>query len=273
MAWVLDHSPTKGSDRLVLISIANHAGKSPIDGAWEAWPGIRTIQREAGLDRTRTVNDALARLVAAGAVDRIVNGAPDARIRADQRPNLYRILIANGVTCDDRACPACGVTPGDERGDALRHDGVTRGDRTGCRDASPEPSVEPELRTELQPEPLFAGADAPARANGNGTQDAFDRFWQVYPRRAAKGQARKAFAAALRKVDAATVVAGAERYRDDPNRDDRYTAHAATWLNGERWDDGPLPPRGRPLSPAGVAPARYKIDDDRDGPAGAVDIT
>lgn len=91
ISWVLDHSHTRGTDRLVLISLANHAGRSPIDGAWESWPSIATITREAGLDRTRTVQESLARLEATGAITRQINGAPDTRIRPDRRPSLYRI--------------------------------------------------------------------------------------------------------------------------------------------------------------------------------------
>ncbi len=73
----------------------------------------------------------------------------------------------------------------------------------------------------------------------------FEAFWKAYPRRTAKGSARASWAAALKAAggDAAVIVAGAQRYRDDPNRDDAYTAHAATWLRAERWTDDPLPPR------------------------------
>jgi hypothetical protein len=145
MAWVLEHSDAKGTDRLVLLSLANHAGKEPVNGAWEAWPGVATIAREAGLDRPRTVQESLARLVAAGALERVVNGAPDRRIRPDRRPNLYRI---NGVTPSDTPVSGGGVR-GDvpahpdsgSRGDASQQNGVTPHDRTGCRQASPKPSV------------------------------------------------------------------------------------------------------------------------------------
>jgi hypothetical protein len=71
----------------------------------------------------------------------------------------------------------------------------------------------------------------------------FDQFWQVYPRKTAKGSARRAWMKAMRVVDPITVIAAALRYRDDPNREDTYTAHPATWLNGERWLDDPLPAR------------------------------
>ena len=163
MGWVLDHSPSTGTDRLVLISIANHAGPEPLDGeggpSFEAWPGVGTIQREAGLARERTVQDSLARLVESGAVVRIVNGAPDERVRKDRRSNLYRLRLDNGVTCGVTRCRWCGVTPDASRGDASRQHGVTRGDGTGCRDASPEPSLNREDQPSHEP---GAGADAPA---------------------------------------------------------------------------------------------------------------
>lgn len=74
--------------------------------------------------------------------------------------------------------------------------------------------------------------------------EGFDEFWNAYPRKENKGAARKAWAKALAKADAPTIVAAALAYRDDPNREAEYTAHAASWLNGERWDDEPLPARG-----------------------------
>lgn len=72
---------------------------------------------------------------------------------------------------------------------------------------------------------------------------AFDAFWDAYPRKASKGAARTAWAKAIAKADADTIIAAAAAYRDDPNREDGFTAHAATWLNQERWDDEPLPSR------------------------------
>lgn len=72
----------------------------------------------------------------------------------------------------------------------------------------------------------------------------FDEFWRVYPRRENKGRARTAFKNALKKTTATEIIEGAARYRDDPNREQQFTAHAASWLNGERWTDDPLPRRG-----------------------------
>jgi hypothetical protein len=69
-------------------------------------------------------------------------------------------------------------------------------------------------------------------------------FWDTYPRKRAKGQARKAWKAALKKTDPATIIAGAERYRDDPGRSPKFTAYPATWLNGEQWADQPAEQTG-----------------------------
>ena len=80
----------------------------------------------------------------------------------------------------------------------------------------------------------------------------FDAFWAVYPRRAGKGNARTAWTKALRKTDAQTLIRAAQSLRDDPNREDQYTPLATTWLNGERWEDDPLPARStRSADPRG----------------------
>jgi len=77
-----------------------------------------------------------------------------------------------------------------------------------------------------------------ARAADDGGA-AFERFWAAYPRHVAKEAARKAFARAIKNgVDADTMIAGAQRYAvERKSEPPRYTAHAATWLNGRRWDD------------------------------------
>ena len=75
----------------------------------------------------------------------------------------------------------------------------------------------------------------------------FEIFWKIYPRRTAKDAALKAWIKAVSRADAETIIEGARRYAADPNREAEFTAHPATWLNGGRWGDDPIPPRnGRP---------------------------
>jgi hypothetical protein len=73
----------------------------------------------------------------------------------------------------------------------------------------------------------------------------FLRFYVVYPRKEAKQAALKAWRRALaRGVTNDALIAGAQRYAADPNRDPGYTKHPATWLNAGCQDDEPLPRRG-----------------------------
>lgn len=80
------------------------------------------------------------------------------------------------------------------------------------------------------PKTLKASADFAA---------AFDRLWTANPKKKAKGAAETAFRAALRIASADEIIAGMERYRDDPSREAKFTMNPATWLRGKCWEDEP----------------------------------
>ncbi|MEW2382304.1 helix-turn-helix domain-containing protein [Micromonospora sp. NPDC047707] len=61
MTWVWDHSPVGGTERLVLLAIADCAAD---DGA-NAWPSLGTLARKARLDE-RTVRRIIRRLEVGG---------------------------------------------------------------------------------------------------------------------------------------------------------------------------------------------------------------
>jgi hypothetical protein len=70
--------------------------------------------------------------------------------------------------------------------------------------------------------------------------DAFDLFWDRYPRRVAKGEARRAWRHI--KPDAALVqriLAAIDLQMRCKQWRDGYIPNPATWLRGERWDDEP----------------------------------
>ncbi len=84
----------------------------------------------------------------------------------------------------------------------------------------------------------------------------FILFWAQYPRKDDKGHARKAWLAAVRKVDAEAILRGLRAYQFTTEL--KFLPLAATWLNGERWGDvgSLLPaektdanPRGAPITP------------------------
>lgn len=70
----------------------------------------------------------------------------------------------------------------------------------------------------------------------------FVEFWKIYPRKDAKGAARRAFAKACTKATAAEIIAGVKRYPFSP--DPQFRPMPATWLNDERWtsEDPTTPP-------------------------------
>lgn len=68
----------------------------------------------------------------------------------------------------------------------------------------------------------------------------FMTFWAAYPRKVAKGSARKAWRSIMKRggIEASVIIAGAIAYREDPDRKaGKFTAHPASWLNAERWGD------------------------------------
>lgn len=84
----------------------------------------------------------------------------------------------------------------------------------------------------------------PVKSKAAKVDDAeFDQFWRVYPRREAKGAARRAYEKARKSVTAETILEGATRYaKERAFEDPKYTKHPATWLSGECWGDEPRQP-------------------------------
>jgi hypothetical protein len=207
---VLHNSKAKGTTKLVLIGIANHEG----DGG--SWPSIATLCKYANCSDT-TVRSAIKWLVKHNEVEVIRQGGGNAKTRADRRPNLYRVLVtAHGVKT--------GAPRGVERGELSGERGELF-EVTGSRGVDPNRPIEPSI---LEP----------------SIKTSFEVFWDNYPRHSAKPKAATAFAKAIERGNsAATIIEGAARFADDPNRIDEFTPLPATWLNQERWADDPLPQR------------------------------
>lgn len=98
----------------------------------------------------------------------------------------------------------------------------------------------------------------------NARADFFAAFWKVYPRKTDKGGAKKAWPRAVKAVggDEDRIVQAAYRYGLDPNLPElQFVPHASTWLNGERWEDAPMPPR-KSTGPPPPGPSRLSPTDD-----------
>ena len=68
----------------------------------------------------------------------------------------------------------------------------------------------------------------------------FDRFWEEYPKKVGKKEAKRAFERAKKTTDAETMIRAviAQKSSGQWKRDNgRYIPNPATWLNQGRWDD------------------------------------
>ncbi len=78
------------------------------------------------------------------------------------------------------------------------------------------------------------------RKRGSNVEDSpeFSEFWNLYPRREGKGEARKAFDRASKRVPAATILNAVREFAPSPRgQAGDKCPHPATWLNQERWAD------------------------------------
>lgn len=125
MAWVLEFSESVGTDRLVLLAIANHAD---IDAA-SAWPSVTRIAAEARVDRA-TVFRALRRLEELGELEVTRGGGRGVT-------NLYRIKRSQPATVSppETVAPCDGLEAVNGRNSSLNgrtgaENGRTRATRT-----------------------------------------------------------------------------------------------------------------------------------------------
>lgn len=82
----------------------------------------------------------------------------------------------------------------------------------------------------------------------NGVLERFERFWKEYPRKVAKGTARKWFEKHKPSEDLVSkMIEAIERQKTTPQwkeENGKYIPYPATWLNSERWEDD-TPSKGK----------------------------
>lgn len=104
-----------------------------------------------------------------------------------------------------------------------------------------EPIREQVTARERAPD-LFSAESETEHQRETGS-DGFDRFWAVYPKKAAKKDAQKAWAKAIKRETPDRIVSAAEKYAawlSSPSRPGEFKPHpknAQGWLNGDRWQD------------------------------------
>lgn len=146
LSIVLHHSRSVGTDKVVLLGIANHAG----DGG--AWPSVATLARYANVT-TRSVQRSVDNLIRSGEVVVYQQQGGSAHMKNHERPNRYDVTVSCPPNCDrspqHRLTPLPSaqadlwtdrVTP-TSPGDAHVTGGVTPTSPGGVTPTSPEPSM------------------------------------------------------------------------------------------------------------------------------------
>jgi hypothetical protein len=220
--------------------LAQHFDKDTL----ECFPGIRFIADKTKLG-IATVVDMTARLEANGHLAIIPghsgrgNSHHYRMIRRGQQADLFD--TDNNVRPTERLRANENVRPAEHSEGEKRS--VCESETFGLHEKNVRPAEQNHLREPLREQnPSSSSAARPAplatKVAEKAIEQAFEEWWKIYPRKVAKGAARKAYASALKKATAEQLKAGAGRYAAErAGQDERYTKHPATWLNGECWAD------------------------------------
>lgn len=100
----------------------------------------------------------------------------------------------------------------------------------------------PEGFAEISPIPQPSTLNQqPAGSAPSGTAARFDEFWKIYPRKENRGAAERAWAKAIKKVDASAILdalrAQLPHLAMQRRTDGDFRPYPASWLNGARWAD------------------------------------
>jgi len=217
-AWELDLPMTQ---KFVLIALADMA-----DEQLSCYPGQKRIARMVG-SSDRTVRRALTELEELGLVEREERRANDGYRTSDRYilKTKKGLTGQNGRKSNRTNSPRTMATLSPDIHDSL----------TGHSDRAIEQPENHQRTTSSKSVDLFELADP-------NEGDLFEAFWSVWPRKDGKKAAVAAWAKALPKMNQHAIFAAATAYASSPYRPERkFVPFASTWLNQERWADGPIP--------------------------------
>ncbi len=148
--------------------------------------------------------------------------------------NHQRWHVKRGKVKDD--CPHCVPVASPPIRDRIAPESLSRPDPT-----------RPDIHTSVD-----SGDDLASKRAAKKAADAaeFDEWYAIYPKKVARGAAVRAYASARKKADQPVLVAAARSFAIlREGQDHKFTPNPSTWLNQERWNDVPPPPKRAAYSP------------------------
>lgn len=218
MTWAMEQQEVlEPSARHVLLCLSNYAGKS----GQAAFPSVSTLATDTGYSE-RTVQYRLRDLEASGLIVRGNQAIAAAYVdRHDRRPVVYDLDLKRGAS------------------PAPRHERDANEDATGCNESQNGVHLKTERGAAAAPNPSF-NHPLPVH-NPSGAAGWFADFWNAYPKKKQKKDALKAWTKI--KLDAdlfakiMSAVACQAKSHGWLKDGGRFIPNAASWLNGERWED------------------------------------
>lgn len=70
-------------------------------------------------------------------------------------------------------------------------------------------------------------------------EELFNLFWEAYPRKVAKSEAKKAFIKLAPDKEFTDMMISALAQASFIKEESQFIPHASTWINGRRWEDKP----------------------------------
>ena len=201
----------------VLAALCSYADK---DG--HCYPGLRTLGGRLGVSR-QAVQQQVHRLESLG----YVNAENQTRPNGSDTTNRYFIVFD---------------LPSESNEGEQRHVAGGQADLAGG--ASPELAggASPELAPLNRPlnTPSNILPMPPPKDTSGSPANLFQHFWLLYPRKVGKGDAEKAFNAAIKETSSDAILAGTRRYADQVQQNGtqpKYVKYPAGWLRAKRWLD------------------------------------
>ena len=203
-AWSLTIEPS--AKKFVLVALADFA-----DEASSCYPGQSTLAAMTG-QSVESVRRHVKALEEDGWLTR------EQRRRADGSRTSDRYVLAVNLTgsTTGQSAPHLPVNLPEPTGQIDRA-------RTGKKNQLEEPTSSAEAERSVD--------------------ELFERWYALYPRKVSKGAARRAYRAAVKKVDPSTLMAALSEQLGELSMQNRpegdFRPYPATWLNGEKWADVP----------------------------------
>lgn len=236
LAWARDNAiPGEGTANHVLLYLATRA--DPDTG--QAWPAVGTIARETGRGE-RTVREALRVLEAKGLIETAEQGG------GRRKATTYVLCVtgkpANGAGYPDetrRTSPG----NGHHNGAGKPANGAQNPAAFAQNPANFAPK-EPRISKKKESNPPYP----PRAGGGTGADEAFIRFWDLYPNPTGIDAARRTFRRLVRRgIDPAEIVGGIQMALAydmlNLRRNGQYLPTPAKWLRDGCYNDWREAPR------------------------------